>query len=117
MKCKALPDSVLAHNIQRGQRMLHGILLLDDNCKDHGIRPRWMQVYDVGSDVNDIKVGDWILVTHGRWSRAFKIPKTNDPTSINDLEDIHKVDVEHILGVYSGEGEPEDATVYDTQKY
>ena len=37
-----------------------GIVLLSDNGKSSGIRPRWGQVYSVGTDQNDVRVGEWV---------------------------------------------------------
>ena len=31
--------------------------------------------YAIGNKQDDVKVGEWILVSHGRWSRAFKVKK------------------------------------------
>jgi hypothetical protein len=62
---------VLVHNIETGdKRTKSGIIILDDDGKDHGIRERWAQVYAVGPDVTDIQVGEWCLIKHGRWSRG-----------------------------------------------
>ena len=52
-----------------------GIILMDDDGTGSGIHPRWAKVYAVGKDQDDVKVGQWILVAHGRWSRAFKVKK------------------------------------------
>jgi hypothetical protein len=44
------------------------------------------------------------------------MPKTDNPTSINDYEDIHKVDYpEGVLGVT--DEEPLDIDIKDTTKY
>ncbi len=50
-----------------------GIILLDDDGTEGGIHPRWAEVYAVGSEQDDVKVGQWILVAHGRWSRALTV--------------------------------------------
>lgn len=62
-------DHVLAFNMEKGERKTKGgIMLLDDNGTNSGIRPRWCQVYKVGHENQDIEPGDWILVEHGRWT-------------------------------------------------
>ena len=38
-----------------------------------GIRPRWGQVYAVGPEQQDVCVGDWVCVAHGRWTRGIDI--------------------------------------------
>lgn len=71
MKIKPLPGIVLAHNMKKGERTLDsGIIIRNDDGKEHGIRNRWAQVYAVGEGVREIKEGDWILIEHGRWSRG-----------------------------------------------
>lgn len=116
MKCKALPDRVLVHNLKHGERMVSGIIILDDNKKDHGIKARWAQVYDVGSEISDVKVGEWVLISHGRWSRGIKIPLIDNPQSLEDFQTIHQVDYpDGVLAVT--EEEPEDTLINSTQKY
>ena len=50
-----------------------GIVIPSDDGKDAGIKPRWGRVYAVGHEQQDVKVGEWILVEHGRWTRAIKV--------------------------------------------
>ena len=50
-----------------------GIVLHSDNGKAHGVRPRWGRVWAVGPAQTEIKVGDWLLIEHGRWTRTFEI--------------------------------------------
>ena len=54
-----------------------GIIIPDDDGTESGIHPRWAKVYAIGSKQEDVKVGQWILIAHGRWSRAFKIENEN----------------------------------------
>lgn len=71
---KAIRGKVLVHNIEQGEkRTKGGIIVLDDDGKERGIRERWAQVYAVGSDINDISVGQWVLIKHGRWSRGVTV--------------------------------------------
>lgn len=79
-KLRAMPDRVLVHNMKKGERKIGRIVLRDDDGKDEGIRPRWAQVYSVGRDITDVKPGQWILIEHGRWTRAleFKDPDTEE---------------------------------------
>ena len=73
MKIRPLKGKVLATNLERGSRVVNGIIIPDDNGQSRGIRPRWGQVYAVGPDITEIKVGEWILIEHGRWTRMLKI--------------------------------------------
>jgi hypothetical protein len=50
-----------------------GIILPNDNGKSTGIRPRWGQVYAVGPEQQDITVGKWICIEHGRWTRGIDV--------------------------------------------
>lgn len=73
MEMKALPGKVLVKNLESGERKTAGgIILRNDDKKSEGIRPRWAEVYSIGTGVTDVEVGDWILVKHGRWSRGVK---------------------------------------------
>ena len=73
MQVKALDGKVLVTDLERGSRIVNGIIIPDDNGKSEGIRPRWAKVYSVGDDVTEIKPGQWILIENGRWTRMLKI--------------------------------------------
>lgn len=73
MKVKALKGKVLVTDLERGSRVLRGIILPDDNGKSEGIRPRWGRVYSVGEDITDIVPGQWIFIENGRWTRMLKV--------------------------------------------
>ena len=72
---QVLRDHVLVAEMNfKDQRQLSsGIVLLSDNGKNSGIRPRWGRVYAVGPEQKDVKVGDYICVAHGRWTRGIDI--------------------------------------------
>lgn len=70
---RPLRNVVYVTNMEKGARLsAGGIILRDDNMKEHGIRPRWCQVYLVGPQVEDLQVGQWIYVKHGRWTNGFE---------------------------------------------
>lgn len=50
-----------------------GIIIQSDDGKSEGIKPRWCKVFAVGKDQHTVKTGDWILVEHGRWTRAINV--------------------------------------------
>jgi co-chaperonin GroES (HSP10) len=56
-----------------GRKLASGIMLLNDDGKTDGIRPRWAKVYAVGPEQKDVSLGQWVLVEHGRWSRGIKV--------------------------------------------
>ena len=71
-----LKKRVLVSDMHFGEtKTKGGIILVDDDGSQSGIHPRWAKVYAVGNQQDDVKVGEWILVSHGRWSRAFKVKK------------------------------------------
>jgi|TARA_B100000686_G_scaffold316173_1_gene363736 co-chaperonin GroES (HSP10) len=71
-----LKKRVLVSDMHFGEtRSAGGIILVDDDGSQAGIHPRWAKVYAIGKEQEDVKVGQWILVAHGRWSRAFKVKK------------------------------------------
>jgi co-chaperonin GroES (HSP10) len=50
-----------------------GIIIPTSDGKLEGIHARWGQVYAIGSRQKDIKVGQYVLVKHGRWTRGVEI--------------------------------------------
>jgi co-chaperonin GroES (HSP10) len=63
-----------------------GIIMLGDDGKTEGIRPRWAQVYAVGPDQLDVTVGQWIMVEHGRWTRGLKVEIDNEEFVIRRVD-------------------------------
>ena len=79
-----------------------GIIVLNDDGKDRGIKPRWGKVAVKGPDNNDpYEVGDWILVEHGRWTRGFILDLGEE-----EPVEFRTVEAESILGWQSEK--PED---------
>ena len=86
-----------------------GLILLNDNGKSTGIRPRWGRVYAVGKDQEDVQVGQWICVAHGRWTRGLDIEDGEGTTK----RTIRKIDPVDILLVSDSEERPQDDTMSD----
>ena len=90
-----LKKRVLVSDMQFGAtKSKGGIIILDDDGTEAGIHPRWAKVYAVGDQQEDVKVGQWVLVAHGRWSRGF-IVEQDDGTEI----EVRKIDIKEILAV------------------
>jgi co-chaperonin GroES (HSP10) len=73
---KPINKHIIVSDMEFDERISYGgIIIPSDNRKDHGIRPRWAQVYALGSDFKDdeIKVGKWICISHGRWTRGIDV--------------------------------------------
>ena len=84
---RALRDDVIVEEMAFKERKLQsGIILLDDNGKGHGIRPRWGKVYAIGPEQTEVTVGQWIMVAHGRWTRGVKIQDGNGETVIRKVD-------------------------------
>ena len=71
-----LKKRVLVSHMHFGEtKSAGGIILVDDDGSQAGIHPRWAKVYAIGKDQEDVTVGQWVMVAHGRWSRALKVSK------------------------------------------
>ena len=98
-----LNDSVIVDEMVFDERFTNsGIVLLSDNGKSSGIRPRWGKVYAVGPEQQDVQVGEWVCVAHGRWTRGIDI---EDETGKHTLR---RVDPKDIL--MSSDERPDDLT-------
>lgn len=93
-KITPIRDNVLVSDMDFDSRTTSsGILLLNDDGKSEGIRPRWGRVWAVGEEQQDVKVGDWILVEHGRWTRGISVETAHGE------ETIRRIDNECILAI------------------
>jgi hypothetical protein len=102
-----LPGNIFAV-LQLGERVSQGgIVLMDDNGKNSGIRPRWAKIWKVAEDITDVKPGQWALCEHGRWTMRIKIKDENN----QDFEFV-KLDPNGILAVQ--DEEPNDQQIGDT---
>lgn len=73
-KIRPILDHIIVQDMEFGeQRTKSGIIIIDDDGKQHGIKPRWGKVYAVGPKQEEVKVGDWVLVEHGRWTRGIDL--------------------------------------------
>jgi co-chaperonin GroES (HSP10) len=64
-----------------------GIILNDDDGTQSGIHPRWAKVYAVGDQQEDVTVGQWVMVAHGRWSRALKVKKNGTELEVRMIDE------------------------------
>lgn len=84
---RALNDHVLVADMNFKERKLSsGIYLLNDDGRGAGIRPRWARVYATGPEQEDINVGQWILVAHGRWTRGVTIEDESGEITIRRID-------------------------------
>ena len=79
---------ILVSDMRFGERKTRGgIILLDDDGKDSGIHPRWCRVFAVGPKQEDVKIGQWLLIAHGRWSRAMKVIKNEEEFEVRMIDE------------------------------
>jgi len=94
IQVRAIRDHVIVIDMDFGEMVLDsGIVVQSDNAKSHGIKPRWGKVYKVGPEQKTVKVGQWVLVEHGRWTRKFTI---DDGAG---KKDIQRVDISAMLAI------------------
>ena len=63
-----------------------GIIIPNDNGKSTGIRPRWGQVYAVGVEQQDVTVGQWVCIEHGRWTRGIDIEDESGKVTLRRVD-------------------------------
>ena len=86
-KLKALGNTILVSEMVFDERIsTGGIIIPNDDMKSSGIRPRWAQVYSIGPDQKDVNVGQYILVSHGRWSRGIDIEDSEGKKTIRKVD-------------------------------
>ena len=97
-----------------------GIILKSDNGKSDGVHPRWCRVWAIGPDQTDVRVGEWLLIEHGRWTRTIQFEQEDgsvletrviDNTGILLVSDTEPTDLIFGNGIDSSPGvqhRPED---------
>ena len=83
-----LKKRVLVSHMHFGEsKTKGGIILMDDDGTAEGIHPRWAKVYAIGKQQKDVKVGQWVMVAHGRWSRALKVAKSGVELEVRMIDE------------------------------
>lgn len=102
---RAIGEEVLVTEMYFGeQKTTGGIILRSDDGETRGIYPRWARVYSKGPNNKEpYDVGDWILISHGRWTRGLKL-ETND----GEIE-MRKVELDSVLAMSTEK--PSDAQI------
>ena len=73
---KFFRDHVIVSEMSFEDRITNGgIILVNDDKKSAGIRPRWAKIYGLGPDQDDPQyaIGKWVLISHGRWTRGITV--------------------------------------------
>lgn len=103
---KAIKKDIIVTDMAFDSRLSNGgILLLNDNGKSTGIRPRWGRVYAVGPDQTDVRVGQWICIAHGRWTRGLEVEDESGKRTIR------KIDPKDILLISNEDEMPQDESM------
>jgi co-chaperonin GroES (HSP10) len=92
---RPLSKDLFVINMDMGeQTTAAGIVIASDDGKAHGVKPRWAEVYKVGTDCEiNVKEGQWVLIEHGRWTRKIKIDDGNGE------KEFQKVEVKSVMAV------------------
>ena len=100
-----LKKRVLVSDMHFGEtKTAGGLIIPDDDGTSEGVHPRWAKVYAIGKDQNDVKVGEWVMVAHGRWTRQIILEDNN-----GDEFDVRMIDENDIL--LTSPEEPEANTI------
>lgn len=101
-----LHDYIIVSEMNFDQRITSGgIILSGDDSRSHGIRPRWARVYAVGPEQKDVQVGQWVCVSHGRWTRGITIEDSQGEKTVRrvDNNDILLVSDEPVVDDYTND--------------
>ena len=93
-KIQPLRDNVIVEEMEFGiQTTSKGLIIPSDDGSNHGIKPRWARVHAIGPDQTEIKVGEYVLVEHGRWTRGIEL--VDDETG--ESKTVRMVEVSSIM--------------------
>ena len=94
-KIVPLRNNVLVCDMDFGMQTTEGgIIVHSDNGKSAGIKPRWGRVWAIGPDQDEVTIGEWILIEHGRWTRTIE-HEQEDGT----LVELRMVDLKSVMMV------------------
>jgi len=80
-------DRILVTDMNFGDvKAASGIIIPGADGKTAGIHPRWGKVWAVGPQQKDVKVGEWILIEHGRWTRKFEIEENGEVIRVHGVD-------------------------------
>jgi co-chaperonin GroES (HSP10) len=92
---KPLKDKVFVSDMEFGsQQTKSGLYIPSANGKSEGISPRWGRVWAIGPQQEDVQIGEWILVEHGRWTRTVEVEQED-----GDVLEVRMIDGDAILMV------------------
>lgn len=84
---RALNDHIIVTDMNFDQKITHGgIIIPNSDGKLEGIHARWARVYAVGPEQNDVRPGQYICVSHGRWTRGLDIEDHQGKKTIRRID-------------------------------
>ena len=104
---RPIHDRLMVSDMEFGEVTTKGgIILPSDDGQTHGVKPRWAKIVSIGHEnKDDYKVGDWVLIEHGRWSRGFEVESED-----GEIKVLRTVDPSGVLGV--SDEAPSDLAYY-----
>jgi co-chaperonin GroES (HSP10) len=88
-------DNVLITDMEFGEEKTKGGIIIQSlDGKSEGIKHRWGRVWAIGPQQKDIKVGEWILLEHGRWTRGVTVVEADGTEII-----IRRADLKAVLAI------------------
>ena len=84
---RAISDHIIVTDMNFDQKISHGgIIIPTGDRKLEGIHARWARVYAVGSKQQDVRPGQYVLVSHGRWTRGLEIEDQESEKTIRRVD-------------------------------
>ncbi len=84
---RPIRDNVLVTDMDfEEMKTASGIVIQSDDGKAHGVKPRWCRVWAIGPEQKDVKIDEWILIEHGRWTRGIKVEEDGEEIIIRRVE-------------------------------
>lgn len=84
---RALGDHIIVTDMNFDQKISHGgIIIPSGDRKLEGIHARWARVYATGPKQIDVKIGQYVLVSHGRWTRGLDILDNEGEKTIRRID-------------------------------
>ncbi len=112
MRLRAIRDNILCTDGDFGDKVTaSGLIVQSTIGKSEGIVPRWFRVFEVGSEIDWIKPGQWVYVEYGRWTEAIEVEDERFETE-NNKKKIWKVDPKACLLV--SDTPPEDTIIFNS---
>ena len=84
---RPLHDHVLVTMHFKERVTASGIIIQSTDGKLEGIHARWGRVYAIGNNQKDVRVGQYVLVKHGRWTRGTLIEDQEGEKTIRRVDD------------------------------